>query len=626
MLLANSIPAGMKRIRGWFALPEASRLQPKPQRRALLLALLIFLAATSVRLLHWQDLRPEIENGRMRFGMSELYKADAQNLLAGNLDLFIKGSNPPSDADIMTHPPGYSLLLALIFRFFGDSNAAWRLFQILVDALTAVAVFLIAREVLPTIAAFIAGGLIAVSPQLAHTSIVLLPDSPSVLPIVWAVLLIVRSSKSPNLFLTTAAGALIGISCWLRPNALLLSPFLGLLILPLFPRKRWMHAAALVVGALVIIAPITVRNVVVFHTFTPISLGAGNNLCEGIADYDDENRFGLLTKDHLVTQWEARIYQRPDYARSLYAPDGIARDRDRLRRGLNVVKKHPVWFSSAMMRRILFMMTYQHAPLVSPIPTVTHSLGSTSYLDASWSLSPAEMLASAPISHSTVEFSEDQQGLLINASGVEGTPVFISQAIPLNAGRDYVLQFPVDMLEGRIVVRVTGVDSRILFASAAVPDALHRFPNEIPTNLLQIPFVSTGEKVQVAINGTGTSRVSMRLGVMQMFELGESAYRWTRVPRLMLRALQKFFTTTTMLVLVAIGFALLIINSQWRVLAMLLVVPLYYLLVQAPLHTEHRYVIVIQYFLLILAAVTLYWASLKLWHVGRKLVQRRTQK
>ena len=627
MLLVNWIPAGgIKRIGGWFALPEASSLQRKPHRRTLLLALVIFLAATGIRLLHWQDLRPEIESGRMRFGMSDLYKANAQNLLSGRFDLFVKGPNPPSDADIMRYPPGYSLLLALIFKLFGDSNTPWRSVQLLLDALTAASIFFLARELLPTGAAFIAGALIAVSPQLAHTSIVLLPESLSVLPVVCAILLIVRSFKSPNLFLTTAAGVLIGISCWLRPNALLLSPFLGLLLLLLFPRRPWNHAAALVVGTLVVIAPITLRNVVVFHTVTPLSLGVGVNLGEGIADYDDENQFGLISKDHLLTEWEARIYQRPDYARSLYGSDGVFRERERLRRGLDVVKKRPVWFSSVILRRILFMMTYEPTPVVSRVPTVTHSLTATSHLSAMWTASPAQLLADAQsgLPFSTVELSDDRQGLLIKG---EGRPLFISQAIQLNFGRDYVLEFPIEMLEGRITIRVTGINSRTLFASAAMPDALYRFSQEKPTNTLRIPFVSSEEQIRIEINGADNKDpVGVRLGRMQIFELGESAYTWTRAPRLVIRALQKFFITSRMLPLVLVGFVLLFINSSGRLLTILLAVPVYYLLAQAPLHTEYRYVIAIHYFLLILAAVPLYWVSVKLWRGAIELVRRRSSR
>lgn len=626
MFLINSLRAGIKRIRGWFTLPEVSSLQPKPHRRALLLALFIFLAATGIRLLHWQDLRPEIESGRMRFGMSDLYKSNAQNLLSGRFDLFIKGPNPPSDADVLMHPPGYPLLLALIFKLFGDSNTPWRLAQLLMDALTAASIFLLARELLPISAAFIAGMLIAVSPQLAHTSLVLLPESLSVLPVVWAVFLIVRSFKSPNLFLTAAAGVLIGCSCWLRPNALLLSPFLGLFIFLLFPRRPWNHAAALVLGTLAVIAPITLRNVVVFHTVTPLSLGVGVTLCEGIADYDDENQFGLISKDHLLTEWEARIYQRPDYARSLYGSDGVFREQERLRRGLDVVKKRPVWFLSVILRRILFMMTYEPTPVVSRIPTVTHSLAATSHLSAIWTAPAAQMLAGAQSSlpSSSVELSEDREGLLIKG---EGKQLFISQPIQLKAGRDYVLQFPLDMLEGRITIRVTGINSRTLFASAAMPDALQRFSHEKPTNILRIPFVSSEEQIKIEFSGADNKDpVSVRLGRMQIFELGESAYTWTRAPRLVLRALQKFFTTSTMLPLVLVGVALLFNNSRGRLLTMLLAVPLYYLLAQAPLHTEYRYVIAIHYFLLILAAVPLYWASVKLWRGANVLVRRRSRR
>ena len=337
-------------------------------------------------------MQADIESGRMHFGMTDLYKADALNLLSGRLDLFIQGPAPPTNAHILTHPPGFSLFLATLFKFFGDSTTVWRLVHVILDAFAVVGVFLIAWQLLPAGAAIISGALIAVSPQLAFNSLVLMPDSLSVLPLVWAVFLITYAYRKPRLSLIIAAGALIGISCWLRPTALFLSPFLALVVLLLFPRaKRRRYALALVITTFVVISPVTLRNIIVFHRPIPLSLGIGNNLCEGIADYDDQNRSGFIQKDHLVNQWEAQVYNRPDYAESLFGPDGIERDRARLRRGLDFVKRHPLWFSGVMLRRIGFMMTYERTPVISRVPAVTHSLTTTSRLTPAWSASPAEM-------------------------------------------------------------------------------------------------------------------------------------------------------------------------------------------------------------------------------------------
>ncbi len=92
-----------------------------------------------------------------------------------------------------------------------------------------------------------------------------------------------------------------------------------------------------------------------------------------------------------------------------------------------------------------------------------------------------------------------------------------------------------------------------------------------------------------------------------MFDLGPSSYQWLRYLRTPIGFLQKAFLTAGILPLVIVGTILLIRFRQVRTVAILLIVPVYYMLVQSALHTERRYVLIIQYFFLILASVSLWW-------------------
>ena len=74
-------------------------------------------------------------------------------------------------------------------------------------------------------AGVIAGLLAAFSPQLAWNSVLLLPDSISVFPILLAVYLLALSRKTSAAADVRAVGALVGISCWLRANAMMLTIF-----------------------------------------------------------------------------------------------------------------------------------------------------------------------------------------------------------------------------------------------------------------------------------------------------------------------------------------------------------------------------------------------------------------
>ncbi|MBC7930773.1 MAG: hypothetical protein H7Z38_09460, partial [Rubrivivax sp.] len=120
--------------------------------------------------------------------------------------------------------------------------------------------------------------------------------------------------------------------------------------------------------ALLAVAPLTIRNAVVFRSFIPVSLGAGQTLIEGIGDYDPERRFGLPETDVELQRQEAEMYGRPEYATSLFGPDAIARDRARLARGSAVIRSNPFWFASVMARRAASMLRLERTPLASTAP------------------------------------------------------------------------------------------------------------------------------------------------------------------------------------------------------------------------------------------------------------------
>jgi len=99
---------------------------------------------------------------------------------------------------------------------------------------------------------------------------------------------------------------------------------------------------------------------------------------------------------------------------------------------------------------------------------------------------------------------------------------------------------------------------------------------------------------------------------------------WTRVPRLVVRAAQQLFVTAIDLPLVLLGLFILFRKRQARSLAILLVVPLYFLCVQSALHTEYRYVLTIHYFLFVVAAFGIYRVGLAARRAWREIFKPRT--
>jgi hypothetical protein len=415
------------------------------------------------------------------------------------------------------------------------------------------------------------------------------------LPLLAAVFLIIKAVADRNVRKLILAGGLIGVSCWLRADALLLPVFLCATLLLLFPRgERRRPALALIGGMVIVIAPITIRNALVFRSFVPVALGTGVTLCEGIADYDVEQRFGLSPTDDGTNLQEAQWVGRPDYAAELYRPDGIQREHARVARGLSVIRSHPVWFAGVMGRRLLKMFEYEPVSIVSAAPTVSHSLALIGVAPVVWSRSRDELLAESASSDPALQL--------------------VTKPITVRKNFDYVLTMPVTIRKGRAAIIVKGVERPQVLGSAALPDSLERLPY---TNAfapqIQIPFVSQDhDQVQVVIANAAaqTGRAQLDIGGGQLNELGPARYLWTRYPRKLVKTIQKFFVASYFLPLKLLGVVLLAVYRRKLALAMVLTLPVYYLLSHAPLHFEHRYILPVYFFGFILAGLAIYWLAL----------------
>ncbi len=583
------------RLRDGFRPSACSR------KRLLVAGGVIFLIAFGVRFLSWQDNRRDV--WRVETFVTAEYKDSAQRLLSGNLRAFL------NNLDDMAHPPGYPLVLAGIFKAFGESDTAIEFVQIFCDSLAAVFVFLIAGELVSGCVAVVAGILAALSPQFAYYSVLLLPDSLAVLPILVAVYFLIRALKHPRLLSFALAGVFIGLSCWLRANALLLAPILACLV-PLFLARgrRLRYSLALVFGAAILIAPITIKNAIVFHRFIPLSLGAGQKLLEGIAEYD-QGRSGIPKTDLGIMRQEAAMYQRPDYALVLFGPDGIERDRLRMRRGLSVVAAHPVWYGGVMFQRASSFFKLARVPITNPEAPVSHTLDVTNAMPV-WTNSPSELIASAGFvsAGAKTALSTDAQKLKIESDETKYGVQIASTPTAVEKQHDYLLRLPLKLDDGRVMVRVTDVKQNAVLAVTEVDLNEGLTSLDQPVSNLALPFV-TGNQSQICVGLANNAPVSPRsvaeVGRLELFDLGPSSQTWMRYPRFPIRSLQKLFVTAAVLPCVILGIVALLWTRNLRPLILLLLVPAYYVIFQSALHTERRYVIAIHYFTLIFAAVFL---------------------
>ena len=625
----------------------------------------IFLTAVGVRILHWQDKHVDIVSGKAALaGVFNRYEKEATRMLDSGGILFPRERPVDGDARMLVHPPGYSILLAVINRLGGHPHTWLWILQIVCDAAAAVLVFLIASQLLNWRVALIAGLLVALSPHLAYYSLILSPDSLAVVPLLIAMYFFVRALRRPRLMTVVAAGAFVGLSCWLRANALLLAPFLAVATVAVFSRPyRIRYAAALLGAAILIIAPITIRNLIVFKHFIPVSIAAGENLVVGIGDYDTEQRFGMPRSDREARLKDAEWNNRPDYGASLWTPDGIHRDRVRFARGVDVVRSNPGWFLGVMLRRAGFMLRYNdpgahrwplntavvqvissEAPFGHPVNTSTDTDAEGSpnpsvlVLDGSvipgavaltgnnlpaWSSTSQELVTNgALISKTGAAVSLESESLRLEGDVSEYGDQFESAMIPVKRDTDYVLVTEVRLRQGDMALKITSSDRRISRAVAAVSGVEAELKDQVAKDAAgdsdrtgtmiatQMPFTSAKNndvRLVISNNNAGSSRPVIEIGQVQLFEVGPTPYAATRLPRGILRSLQRnIFTTSRLLPIVILGVVLLLIARRWTILATLLVVPVYYLCAQAALSTEYRYILGIHYFLFVIAGAGLY--------------------
>src|SRR5215471_8268514 len=268
-------------FRKWLCRTLATREQIKLQTK-LMLAVSIFVISFCVKSLHAVDLEPLINTPEQPGeGMSSEFDARATAITKGEGILFAT-VHDPSETVILSHAPGYSIFMSVVYVTLGRNYFTVQLIQNAINSLSPVLLFLIAGNLLSWRVGVAAGIIAAVSHHLSYYSNLILSDSLCPLPILIAVYILVKARFNGGGSWTSyvAAGCMLGLSAWIRPNPMLLGVFCGVtLILLSGTRKRVLAKAALLaLTSLLVIVPIPIRNYVLYGAFVPIQLGVGLNL------------------------------------------------------------------------------------------------------------------------------------------------------------------------------------------------------------------------------------------------------------------------------------------------------------------------------------------------------------
>ncbi|HSE32391.1 MAG TPA: glycosyltransferase family 39 protein [Pyrinomonadaceae bacterium] len=335
-----------------------SEIRPAISTRKLVALLAIVALALLVRGLTANFVRAHLNDPAwFQLGSFKIFDRQAQDVLDGKEPFFWISDS--TRTDLIQYPPGNLVWIGAIYAVTGDRSAASvQRVQWVLDAFAVLLIVAIAVTAYGWTPGVTAGVLAALSPLLSLYSATPGADVPTnwfILAGVWLSLLAFKRKSVPY---ALGAGALLGLSCWLRVNPLLLFiPWaIALYFLVRGSRKnRALLATAVSASTLLVVTPLIARNLIVFYPeVAPTGLNVGGNLLEGIGETDRGAEFGAPCCDELIIQEDRRnMGLAPDVPLGLVYPDGIRRDRERGQRALAIIRAHPVWYAGVMVKRAL---------------------------------------------------------------------------------------------------------------------------------------------------------------------------------------------------------------------------------------------------------------------------------
>lgn len=347
-------------------------IQPEnhsPNRSQRVVVLSIFALALTVRSLTAYLIGTHIDDaGWFPFGIYNTFDAQAHAILDGTASAFWITDASQTLAAI--YPPGYSLWLAFLYSVSGTRSIYFvQIVQLILDSASVLLLVGIGVTAFNWRKGLWIGVLAALSPLLAVYGAMPLADAPTSWLVIGGIWMLVSAVKKENIYFAVGAGLMIGASCWFRSNALFLAAFWAVAVficLRASFQKRTMFASAVLLGTFLLVAPIVIRNSIAFQAFVPTGLGAGTNLWEGIGETSRAEEFGAIYGDRaLIEKERSEMGRADDETVSLYWPNGVERDRERMRKAMNVIVSHPFWYAGVMAKRMIGHLKYFGSP--SPI-------------------------------------------------------------------------------------------------------------------------------------------------------------------------------------------------------------------------------------------------------------------
>jgi tetratricopeptide (TPR) repeat protein len=232
--------------------------------------------------------------------MDPLYHdAWAQNIAGGNW----------IGSKVFFRAPFYAYFLAIVYKIFGHSYIIPRVIQHLLGSFSCVLIYFLAKNLFNRNVAVVSGIIAATYGMLIYFEGELLLDSFLVLFDLLLLLFLLRAKENPKISGWLICGIILGFSAITRPNILAFIPFVWLWIFLAFRKEKTFktiltYSASFLLGSILVISPITLRNVIAGEDMVLIASQGGINFYIG----NNKNADGVSAIFY-KEDWQYRDFQ-----------------------------------------------------------------------------------------------------------------------------------------------------------------------------------------------------------------------------------------------------------------------------------------------------------------------------
>lgn len=244
-------------------------------------------------------------------------------------------------------PPVYTYLLALIYKIFGHSYLAVKIFQAILGSFTCILTYIIAKKVFNRFTALMSSLLSAVYPAFLLYSNQILMEVTITFLVVLCVYLFIGAIEQQSVRSQLLFGASIGLASLCKPVMLLFPVFaiIGILFIYSDRRTAFLHNGIMLSAFLIILTPWTIRNYIVFDELLPVvAKGMGSEIWQGKYLVDEE-------LDDFDMEIRGRVYEMKDSL--TVGLDLIEAEKKLFRLGIEYIIDHPLEFTNTMGRKMV---------------------------------------------------------------------------------------------------------------------------------------------------------------------------------------------------------------------------------------------------------------------------------